>query len=461
MIHTVHKNILIGIATLVSVLGFAFIPLPLEAAVPDLAVTFEQTPLFSELEVKPGDMVTRTVLVTNNGSENHTVITTTQNVDNTDAFGDALDLDIDFGVVNKFSNTFTNFFAESELVLGILLPGQSVILSYSVGVNPSAGNVYQGTEMTFDLLVGFQEGEVVPDTTPPTPTPSPAPSAGGGVISTAPAFFISNVRILSQDALLGTATIAWDTNLLASSQIVYGPESGAPYSLNAGETFFGYPQGLAEVFSNTIAHQMTLTGLTAGETYRFRTASRPSSAGSQSTSFEFSFTLGQEETGPIAPPITSTEILQDGTSVDGGGVGGIGGGGTGTGGGTDTGGAGGTGGGAEGITPDESTGIGAAAAAFLGIPAEFFEFLGSVTCWLWIILILALLALLWLGIDYFVDDWSEQALKARGRSATFLIGLLVGIGTAWFIGELCLIIPLAIGALIALIFLIFTFTARG
>ena len=453
----IYKNIGITLAAIVLFVGAPFI-----AHAADLSVVFEQTPLFNESQVAPGDMVTRTVTVTNNGSESHTVVTAADNVANTDSFGDVFDLMIDFGGTNEFSGTFSEFFNEDEVVLGVLGAGDAVVLTYKATIDGSVGNQYQLATMTFDLLVGFQDGEEIPDT-PPSPNPDSQPTAGGG---NGPAgvtqFFISNVRVVSQDAGTGTAVIAWDTNQLASSKVVYGNEVNAPFGLNAIDTFFGYPQGLSEVFNNTTTHQMTLTGLSLGETYRFRVASRPSTSVLPTTSFELAFTFG-ERNPPVIPPTTDTDVLDGGAVIDGAGGGGFF---TAPG---DVGGGGALGGAGEGAGPGgdtttvDTSGIGAAAAAFLGIPSEFFEFFGSVSCWLWILFLLVIVTLIWFGLDWLVDEerWGFRYTREAGRATTFFVGLgLCSLG-AWFLGEMCLVIPLALGSLIGLILLIISLARKN
>ena len=116
----------------------------------------------------------------------------------------------------------------------------------------------------------------------------------------------------------GLATITWNTNIPATSQVVYGLDSGVSYPFDINTLpYFGYPSGIGEDLTKTVNHSMLLTGLTPGETYVYRVVSR---ASPPTISYEHEFTV------PIPPGAGNTitsggegEVLgaSSGQSADG------------------------------------------------------------------------------------------------------------------------------------------------
>lgn len=92
-----------------------------------------------------------------------------------------------------------------------------------------------------------------------------------------------------------SATIYWETNIGATSQVIYGP-SGSSYTIDLDQPYLGYPSGTNEVLSKTVSHSVVLSGLTPGQTYKYRVVSR---ASPPSVSYEHEFTVpaaGEENT---------------------------------------------------------------------------------------------------------------------------------------------------------------------
>ena len=127
-----------------------------------LEVQFEETPLFLNADIKPGDVVSRTVTVTNTGPESQTVIFDFQN-EFSDDLADVMELSVttDNGVL--VDNFFTNLFALGEIALGALSAGESQQYTFTAFLDPAIGNEYQLSQFGFDLVIGFQDGQAVTD----------------------------------------------------------------------------------------------------------------------------------------------------------------------------------------------------------------------------------------------------------------------------------------------------------
>jgi hypothetical protein len=105
-----------------------------------------------------------------------------------------------------------------------------------------------------------------------------------------------------------TATITWNTNILSTSQVIYGPVPISipsippyPYSLDMNAVNFGYPSGTAEDTTKVMHHSVLIAGLVPGQTYVYRVVSR---ASPPTISFEHQFTV----------PLTTSLLAQAGSN---------------------------------------------------------------------------------------------------------------------------------------------------
>ena len=129
-----------------------------------LSVTFENepNPLFEGANVMPGDSVSRTVVVSNNGSNNESVYVDVRNTFS-DGLADVMELFIDDGSTDYFDDTFVQFFTDTPVSLGTLSAGGSRTYTFTASLAEAIGNSYQETTMGFDLCVGFEGGDVTCD----------------------------------------------------------------------------------------------------------------------------------------------------------------------------------------------------------------------------------------------------------------------------------------------------------
>ena len=303
-------------------LGLLALTLPLFASaqeLPRLEVDFDPNPLFSETEIMPGDSVSGTVTVTNNTGEPQTVITEAINVSDTEMLSDSMTLEIRDGDDTIFydgsDGTFYDFLTNSIHTLSTALPDDtSVVYTYTVSFDISASNDSMYDTFGFDLCVGFfdelsgmncgdtvvsDEGNTDGDTgitgdggtTTPGTSSSSNGGGGGGPFSTTN-LEIQNERVTAIDDIGGSAMIEWDTNLLSTSQVVYGLADDGPYSLTTLDPSFGYPESSVEDLIKVYNHVVIITGLVPGEEYIYRVVSR---ASPPTVSYEHSFVVAEEE----------------------------------------------------------------------------------------------------------------------------------------------------------------------
>lgn len=439
-----------------------------------LDVTFESTPLFDVSGFSPGDTISKTVDVSNTGSESAGAYSQLIGYTDPDNLGSQLTLRILDGSTELFSGTFDDFSSVGQVSLSTIPAGSSDSYTYEVTFLTSAGDDYQEKVLGFDLCVGFSGGPLDCGDTddgggggsnPPGggggSNPPGGGGGGGGPTDTTP-LDIFNEQVLSitvgpVNAQDGTADIFWNTNRPATSWIVYGLASGSQQYPNCNTglsgsvntdcyileypsgTNFGYPMTTGEDLSLIVDHTMTLTNLIPGETYVLRVVSRETSSALPTISSEFPFTLafgvgGNPDDG--TPPEGPTGPTATGPGA-----------------------AGGSGTGGEGDTSPTDEGLdepgdGLAAAAFLGIPPEIFEIFTSIECIVISIIILLAIYAIWTLLARLLK-WDQQDPKgyAWKRMLTFAVLLIAAMVLAFFFGYWCIILPLLIAFLISVVWL--------
>lgn len=427
----------------------------------NISVVFEQTPLFSEGDVKPGDSISRTVTVTNTSGAPQNVYVKAENGFSTGSLADTLFLTVVNGSTFISDLPVSSFIDGAERALTQnLANGASVAYTFTVDFPSSAGNEYQLGTAGFDFCIGFSAGQngCISDGNGGGEGGGGGGSGGGGGGSTptggggggggnGPVSGTIPLDTFNEDAqnitLAGDATIVWDTNLPATSKVVFGLQSGGSYSLNLFDSNFGYPLGTSEEVALGLNHSIPLGGLIPGETYVYRVASRQNPTDVFTVSPEFIFTV------PLTgPSFFSTDPF-----------GGEGGGGSLQGGGSP---GGGTGGGAQGGVVESENGggetqggapeenYGQAAAAFFGIPDflnNLFDF-GECEC-AWVTSLIALLGYLfavWFGKE-FIHAITPIETTFRRHTGIALIGA-AGALVAWFVNIPCAMLSLLVMAVL-------------
>ena len=276
----ITSGVILPVAIIVILLGFAsnvFAQVSLE-------VTFDSDPLFDEANFLPGDEASGEVTVTNNSSEEQDILTEAINVSDNNNLGSQLNITIEDTGGPLYNDQLSDFLSTAgEVSLGIIAPGASRIFTYTISFIDFDDNSYQGKTLGFDVCVGFQGGD---SHCGDTVIGGENGDGGGGSISGSGSSGSVALTIFDEQALdisnvgaSGSATITWNTNKLATSQVIYGLLSDGPYILNVVEpyvNFFGYPLATTEDGTKVVNHSMLLTGLTSGETYLYRVVSRAS-----------------------------------------------------------------------------------------------------------------------------------------------------------------------------------------
>lgn len=250
-------------------------------AIPSLAlasVVFEQTPLFSNTNFAPGEIVSRHFTVTNDTTTIKTVaIEVINGMCGTPCLSNKLHVKILGDGTKYFDDTLAKFFSAGETAIGTLPANTPREYTMSVSFVPDAVNEYQAKTATFDLLVGFRGEEGQSDN-----NNNNNGNGGGGGGSVLPrGLQIQNEATVTEAD--NSITVSWTTNYSAYGHVIYGIDTGVPYVLDLSQPNFGYPHSTpsdpsivehtdTEKSSN---HSFTLSGLASG-TYRYRIVSHAS-----------------------------------------------------------------------------------------------------------------------------------------------------------------------------------------
>lgn len=292
---------------LATVFASSFSPANAQAS----TVQFEQSPLFNSVNFVPGDSVTKWVKLNNTTGVPHRAILRTINVSNTGDLKSVVGLVIKQDSTILYDDTFSDLFSKPEIVLPQVPANSSVQFDFTATFKTTAGDEYQNSTMGFNLQIGFEDLDVVvDDTTVSVGKQNPVGGgAGGGPIIIGPKYLVISDESINSTLppQTNSAVVTWNTNLLSTSQVVYGLASGGPYVLNLTLDNFGYPQGTAQDLTKVTYHTVTLLGLVPEQIYSYRVISR---ASPPTVSYEHTFMLrkdGTIETNPTLALATPTE----------------------------------------------------------------------------------------------------------------------------------------------------------
>lgn len=282
-----HKlTYIFGITALILSFGsFAY-------AVSSVSVQFEKTPLFSEANFLPQDSVTRFVKMTNNTESPLGASVRATNVSNS-SFGDLVNLKIKQGSTTLFDGTFTEFFNKSSVALPQIPAGQNNEVLFIATFLPTSQNEYQNETFSFNLQLIFEGGEVVNDTTTSFGGGGSSSGGGGGngPVIGAKNLIVSNEVINSVNPPeLNSVVVTWNTNIPATSQVIYGLESSGPYNLNLSATNYGYPFASVEDTNKVTNHSVLISGLIPLQVYSMRVVSK---ASPPTIGYEYLFSVDQ------------------------------------------------------------------------------------------------------------------------------------------------------------------------
>jgi hypothetical protein len=270
-----------------------------------LGVQFVPNPLFNKTNFLPLDETSGTATVTNNSGATQTVLTEAINITDNNNLGSLLHLTIKENSVILFDNSLANFLSTAgEVSLGTISNGASKTFTYTVSFINSSDNSYQGKTLSFDVCVGFQGGDTHCGGTAVGGDDGGGSSGGSSGSTQRLIIFNEQALNITNVGASRSATITWNTNLLSTSQVVYGLASEGPYTLVLTPPDFGYPLFTPEDSTKVINHSMFLTGLIPGETYLYRVISR---ASPPTVSPEHQFTVPLEESPVVLAQVSETE----------------------------------------------------------------------------------------------------------------------------------------------------------
>jgi hypothetical protein len=298
----IMKTILVGFT------AFALLAFP-AAASAQLSTTFVGLP-FSDTNLVPGSSVSGSVTLTNGFETPQDAQIEAVNVSDPDLLSEQMTITIAEvgGSVIHDGLSFNTFLTTGIYPLSNIASGESKTYTLSIILLSGAPETYQGKTLDFDFCVGFAGDEFQCGDTNISP---PIDNGGGGDGGGGGGTTVSGggngqvggtirLTIFNEAAFVlsagtagvngGEASIEWDTNLFATSQVIYGPVSHPdyPFSININQPNFGYPFSTDEIAVKTEHHTVTLTGLTGGETYVYRVVSR---ASPPTVSLEHTFTV--------------------------------------------------------------------------------------------------------------------------------------------------------------------------
>ena len=260
---------------------------PLDPNAGNLEVEFSSTPLFLEDDFSPGDNAFGYAIISNNSGNPKPIAIEAINFVNDDLdtggkFGDGLRLIIeeDLSFAECFNGTLTEFFNEGEFLLSdpnLLNDGDSITYNFYVTFEENSNNDYQGKNLGFDVIIGFQGEESISD--------GDGSGGGGGL---PPGLIIKNVEVYGVTST--SAKFSWFTSYDATSRVIYCEKiDNCVLNLNDNTddpSLYGYEYTTSEMHTPANVYGVTyrgeglneigITGLTSGTTYYYRAISHAS-----------------------------------------------------------------------------------------------------------------------------------------------------------------------------------------
>jgi len=304
----------------ISAIFLGLMVLPIQSALAaGLTVEFScgnsTCPIFGVVNFAPGGTATGWAKVTNGSDVTKKVVIKAINETDSGNLSSKINLVIKEGDEIRYSDTFTNFFADEEIFLSSLASGIQTQYDLTATFNFEAGDDFQGKSLGFDISIGFQGEEGTGGGV------TLAAIGGGGGGGTIP-FSISEESIRATVDEL-TVTINWTTTDFSTSQVIYSAE-GQSHTLDLNDNTgvppkYGYANTTPEtdIVLKATYHTVVITGLDPSTTYYFRTVSRGSFAVSGEHTFGTSFVevvqqpAGEEETGGEETTGGETAFLEE------------------------------------------------------------------------------------------------------------------------------------------------------
>ncbi|MDO8669377.1 MAG: hypothetical protein Q7K65_03735 [Candidatus Buchananbacteria bacterium] len=158
------KKLLVILVVVLAVSSVAVFP---AKATGDLAVEFQMTPLFSNLNFVPGNLETRWIKVTNNSVMTQKVIIGASAEIDLNHLANVINLTVKENGATLYAGTLAKFFNAEETYLSDLAFGATKQYDFTISFDNAAGNQYQGKTMNFTLNIGFLSGGQDSDSSKP------------------------------------------------------------------------------------------------------------------------------------------------------------------------------------------------------------------------------------------------------------------------------------------------------
>ncbi len=276
------------------ILGILFFSSSALAQTPVIEITFGSNPLFNVSNFLPGDTETASVEIKNNSDTTQSAYVEAVTVVDPDNLASQMLFRIFDGVNQIYTDSFEDFLNAGPVSLSNISSGQVKDYEFRVSFIDSTDNDYQGKTLGFNLCFGFSGGnQYCTNTTSVGGEQGTGGGGGGGGNTTTTSGGGGNGPLQPQSLLIfnenvqdvgegfvpeptASATIVWNTNIPATSQVIYGPDTGV-YTFDINNLpGFGYPFWTEEDLTKVTNHSVLITGLIPGQTYVYRVVSRAS-----------------------------------------------------------------------------------------------------------------------------------------------------------------------------------------
>lgn len=271
-----------------------------------ISVQFIPDPLIYAINFLPGDTVSGQIKVDNISGQIVNLYMWTTDVSDIDHLGDVLELKISQGQNTVYQDTLSQLFAENSVFLLDLNPQENQNFDFSLTFDISAGNEYQNKALGFNFHIGTEENVEENENDQGSgggSTPIIISGGGGGTGSGGANPKLEIINLRAEEITETKVTIKWQTNLPATTQIIYSSQHQPHNFLPNNPLLYGYqnifpePEDSAKI----IFHTLILENLTPCTTYYYRAISHNSSiAISEEKSFQTVCPQGEgltEETG--------------------------------------------------------------------------------------------------------------------------------------------------------------------
>lgn len=253
--------------------------------------TFSPDPLFSETNILPGgDAFTgRSITISHDGDQAEEYFLGVDEVSNP-AMATAVEMRVYDEGATLLSEATIQELSSNPISLGVLDPGQTNTYPVEAEFLALGNNDLQGQNLTFVVVIGNQDGEVI------ATSGGGGSGGGGGLLPVSLQIYDTRVDSITSSVAGYDVSIAWLTNLMAGSMVVFGP-ADSTYSLDQSDAQFGYPSSISVPGERT-THGVTLPNLASG-TYRYRVVSYRNGVPSVSPEYQFEIT----QAGEVVPTV--------------------------------------------------------------------------------------------------------------------------------------------------------------